>query len=246
MFDKKCVYKLRNMSNFSRDDLMRAMQTCQGSKIVGDATFKARLNSLLNDGRIARIGRNAYIVPEQHMRQYHYAYSDLSNDVANLIIKKHPFLTFSIFELVQLNEFVNHQLAHNVVFVSVESNLGDFVFETLKEAFPGRVLINPTLDLFHQYWMDNVIVIRKLASEAPKGNKQSWHTRLEKLLVDLMSDPLLMDSISQGELPGIYEEAFSRYVIDESHLFRYAKRRTADKRIKQFIHEKTMIKLRIS
>lgn len=246
MYNAECIDRLSNRSYFSRDDVKKAMQSCQGDSIVGDAAFKARFQRLLHDGLIVRVGRNAYVVPAQHVRQYYYAYSDQSNEVAALIARKHPYLTFSIFELVQLNEFLNHQLAHNVVFVSVESKLGDFVFETLKEVYPGRVLINPTPDIFHQYWTDDMIVIGRLASEAPKGNIQSWHTKLEKLLVDLMSDPLLMASISRDELPGIYEEAFQRYVIDESHLFRYAKRRTADKRIKQFIHEKTTVKLRIS
>ena len=246
MCNAECVNRLGSKSYFTRDDVKMAMQSCQDESVIGDAAFKARFQRLLEDGYIARIGRNAYVIPAQHVRQYQYTYSDLSNDVAALIANKHLYLTFSIFELVQLNEFVNHQLAHNVIFVSVESNLGDFVFETLKEAYSGRVLINPTPDIFHQYWSDDMIVIGKLTSESPKGNIQRWHTKLEKLLVDLMSDPLLMDSISQDELPGIYEEAFQRYVIDESHMFRYAKRRTADKRIKQFIHEKTTVKLRIS
>lgn len=246
MYNAKCIDSLRGRRHFAREDAMRAMQSCEGSQAIGSATFNARFQRLLKDGCIARIGRNTYIVPNQHVQQYHYAYSELSNKVADLIIQEHPKLAFSVFELVQLNEFVNHQLAHNVVFISVESKLGSFVFETLREAYPGRVLINVKPDMFHQYWSSDMIVIGKLTTEAPKGIDKSWHTRLEKLLVDLIADPLLTGSISEGELPGIYEEAFKRYVIDESQMFRYAKRRTAEQRLKRYLDEKTSVKLRIA
>lgn len=73
----------------------------------------------------------------------------------------------------------------------------DFVFDSLKEKYQGKVLINPTVDIYHQYWSDNMIVIIKLTTEAPKGKKESWHTRLEKILVDIMSEPLLIASISE-------------------------------------------------
>ncbi len=247
MVNAECIDRLRGRSYFTRDDVKRAMQSCQDNvKVIGDAAFKARLQRLLREGNIARTGRNAYVVSAQRAQQYQYAYSDLSNDVAAHIAGKHPYLAYSIFELVQLNEFVNQQLAQNAVFVSVESKLGDFVFDTLKEAYPGRVLIYPTPEMFHRYWTNDMIVIVKLTSESPKGIIRSWHTGLEKLLVDLMSDPLLIGLVSRDELPGIYEEAFRKYVIDESRMFRYARRRTADERIRQFIYEKTAVKLRLS
>ena len=89
-----------------------------------------------------------------------------------------------------------------------------------------------------------MIVINKLTTEAPKSDGIPWHTRLEKLLVDAVADPLLRDSVSESEFPTIFEDAFSMYVIDESCLFRYAARRAVDKKIKELISEKTNITLR--
>ena len=105
------------------------------------------------------------------------------------------------------------------------------------------MLINPTVDIYHQYWSDNMIVIIKLTTEAPKGKKESWHTRLEKILVDIMSEPLLIASISEAEYPRIYMDAFERYIIDKNCLIRYANRRKSTKKIQKFIHEKTNINL---
>ena len=90
-----------------------------------------------------------------------------------------------------------------------------------------------------------MIVIQKMTTEAPKRKKDPWKARLEKLLVDLLTEPLWLESIGESELPTIYEDAFARYVIDESCLFRYAARRNAEKKIRTFITEKTTITLRI-
>jgi len=154
-------------------------------------------------------------------------------------------LEFSILELIQLNEFMIHQIAHNVLFLYVESAIMDFIFDTMKDFYHGKVLINPTLEIYDRYWSDNVIIISRLITEAPKSPIISWHTRLEKLLVDIVSDSLILASISESEYPHIYEDAFSMYVVDESCLFRYAKRRNSDKKIRKLIEENTNIELRL-
>ena len=59
-----------------------------------------------------------------------------------------------------------------------------------------------------------------------------------------MTAPLLQESVSESEYVAIFDGAFTRYVIDESCLFRYAKRRAADIKIKRFIKEKTTRTLR--
>ena len=211
---------------------------------AGDESLRKKLHEMLNAGAIVRVGRNTYCVPGQDVRRYEYTYSDTSNDVARTIIEKYPYIDFILFELLQLNEFVNHQLAHNTIFVSVESDIMDFVFDTLKEAYTGKVLLNPSVEVFHQYWVDNMIVIMKMITETPRGIKQKWHARIENILVDLMSVPLLQESISESEYEAVFENAFTRYVVNESCLFRYARRRAAEKRIKRFIKEKTGIILK--
>ena len=90
-----------------------------------------------------------------------------------------------------------------------------------------------------------MIVVRNLLTESPKGKKKVWHTDLEKMLVDIFSENPIKAMFSESEYPAIYEEAFGSYVIDESQMFRYAKRRKSDGRIKKFIQEKTNVKLRL-
>ena len=228
---------------FSREDLLSAMKNC-GLDISG-ANFKAKLQKLLVNGKIARVGRNAYYVPQAGVSEYSYECSERGRNIVGCIEERHPYLKFTIFELVQFNEFVNHQLAHNTIFVYVDGDAADFVFDTLKGCYPGKVLLNPTIREYHKYWYDDMIVINRLISEAPKNRKIKWQSRIEKILVDLMADNLLQGIMSPAELPAIYEGVFQQYIVDESSLFRYAKRRSAEKKIRQFIAKKTNVTLRL-
>ncbi len=247
MFEKRILSYylelLKNKESFSRAELMNAMQTKENP--ISEAYFKAKLQKMLKNEEIIRVGRNAYCVAKDGVSIYSYDYCDESKEIVNTIQNKFPYLNYTIMDFVQLNEFVNHQLAHNVIFLSVEGNLGDFVFDELKKEYPGKVLINPTPKIYHQYWYDGMIVIGKLVTEAPMGKVEKWNTRLEKLLVDIMTNSILISSISESELPNIYEEAFNKYVVDESCMFRYAKRRGAEKKIRDFIKNNTNVQLRM-
>lgn len=241
MTDINYLQLLCNESSFNRAQLQEAMKVC--GQELSEASFKKRLQELLKQQQIVRVGRNAYRVARNHIAHYHFDYSDSVVALSDIIKDNFPYLDYSIFELRQLNEFLNHQLAHNTVFLSVESDVISFVFEALKEFFNGQVLISPTIDLFNQYWTDNMIVLIKRVTEAPKGTDELWHSRIEKILVDLITEPLIQDSISESELSSIFEDAFHRYVVDESCLFRYARRRGADKELKEFIQTNTSVQL---
>jgi hypothetical protein len=240
--DTEYLKILERKDSFSRAELLAAVK--EYGIQISDSMFKVVLKKLIDAEKIIRVGRNAYCVNEGNRRGYEYRYSELACSIAEQIKADFPYLSFSIFELVQLNAFVNHQIAHNVVFVSVESDLGNFVFDKLKEKYPGKVLIYPSIEIYHQYWYDDMIVIQKLVSEAPAGSKEKWHTRIEKMLVDIFVDDIQKESFSESELVGIYEDAFARYAIDESCLFRYAKRRGTQQRLKEYLMTNTNVKLR--
>lgn len=151
---------LNNRVSFNRTGLMDAFVS--DGICMSPSVFKKELNKLLDEGKIARVGRNEYCIPVNGEASYDYSYSQLAEDVSDIMKTNHPFLEFSITELIQINAFVNYQIAHNTLFVSVEDDLKEFVFETLKGKYPGKVLLNPSVELFHQYWTENMIVIQKL------------------------------------------------------------------------------------
>lgn len=215
----------------------------QNGYTLGEASFKQDLYQMVSEGKIARAGRDAYFVLPENLKQYHYDHSEKAGKIAGLLTDYHPYLLFTIFELVQVNEFVNHLLAHNILYVSVSKDVGAAVYDTLRQA-DQWVLLQPSQEIYHQYWDDDMIVINRLVSETPMTDAPKWSPRLEKILVDLMADKLIHESVSESELAGIYEAAFDRYVIDESALFRYARRRHAADKIKALIENDTKIELR--
>ena len=240
---EKCYYDgLLDVTRFTRKELLESFR--MAGYMLSEASFYKKVEELVKNGQIIRVGRNVYSLPDNKRLIYEYEYSELAEEVAQEIAQQYPYVNFSIFEFVQLNDFVNHLVAHNVIFLSVEAEVMDFVFETMRDKYPGKVLIHPTVEIYHQYWSDNMIVLGKLTTEAPKGHKASWHTRLEKLLVDIMAEPLLLASISRAEYPHIYEDAFDRYIVDENGLFRYASRRKVTKKITELIRKETDIVLR--
>lgn len=224
---------LAGMPAFCFEEFYRICQNNGCS--LGEAGMRKRLQRLLKDEVIARVGWNVYCIPQNGIGQYFHAYSDEAAHIAQIITDSFPSVEFAIFELRQLNEFVNHLLPRNVLFLSVENEVSEFVFETMKSHFPGRVLLTPTLENYHRYWYDGMIVINRLITEAPKDRNTRWHTPIEKLLVDLVADPLLRSSVSESEYPLIFENAFARYIINKSRLLRYAKRRSTESQIDDFI-----------
>ena len=127
----------------------------------------------------------------------------------------------------------------------VHATTNEIPFERLKKEYEGNILINPTEEDFFNYRREDMIVVRNLLTESPKWKKEVWHTGLEKLLVDIFSEKLIKAMFSESEYPAIYETAFNSYVVDESQMFRYAKRRKSADKIKKFIQEETDAKLRL-
>jgi hypothetical protein len=77
-------------------------------------------------------------------------------------------------------------------------------------------------------------------TDAYKGNKKLC---LVKLLVDLFSLKLVGHLLQRAEYPAIFEEAFSKFLIDEKKMLRYARRRSLEKDVLYFIDHKTNIML---
>ena len=130
MDDNRVLGLLGSYPVFGRQEVWDVLN--EGSSSYSPNTANALLQRFLKAHQVARIGRNKYTVADSSLERYVHQYSELANDIAGMIVQNHPLLDFAIFELIQLNRFVNHQIAHNVVFVSVEGDLGDYVFDTLK------------------------------------------------------------------------------------------------------------------
>lgn len=196
-------------------------------------------------GGFLRIARNRYVSTACGMTRYEWAYSEDATNIASEIRAGTADLRFSVFEIRQLNEFVTHLYGQNTIFVSVADRTADFVFSNLQLTHVGKILLRPSAEELYRYQLDGTIVLLDLPTEAPGCSQLNWSCGIEKWMVDLFAEPLLRSMVSPAELPNVLNMAFSRYAVNESALFRYAKRRNADAEIRNFIAEQTTVRLRM-
>ena len=229
------------------DGTCTRQQILHAARIV-DPSFKETqlrylMGTLHDSALIVRVGRNQYKKVEKEPKKSVFtgAYSDAAVQVIGYMQEQFPILSYRVWELSWLNEFFNHQLAHNQIFVDVEKYGCDFVFSALVEKFPGRVLLRPKAQEILQYGNDDGIIIDRLVTEAPKSDGKSHQVPLEKLIVDLFANKSLM--LSKGDYPSAIEMMFSKYRIDQVAMLRYAQRRNKVKEVFGFLRGKTTVEL---
>ncbi|MCK9341379.1 MAG: hypothetical protein M0P37_06470, partial [Synergistaceae bacterium] len=154
----------------SRQQILRAARIVEPS--FKETQFRYLMGTLLNSALIVRVGRNQYqkVGKEPKKSIFTGKYSHAALQVIDYMQKQFPLLSYRVWELSWLNEFFNHQLAHNKIFVEVENDGCDFVFSALVEKFPGRVLHRPKAQEILHYGTDDGIIIDRLVTEAPKSN----------------------------------------------------------------------------
>lgn len=205
------------------------------------------LSELKREQKISSVGRGAYVrmTGRNKKEEYFYKHLETYQKIEQAVSREFPLVEFQMWEIYQMNEFVSHLFGKNTIFVDVENLCEDPVFEMLHDSF-SDVLFCPTKDMYYkQRGKDDTVVVQKLISEAPKPI--TGHSApLEKLLVDLFSKKLTGKLISRSEYQRIYEDAFSKYRIDEIKMLRYARRRHLETEVKTFLKENTSVALKYS
>ena len=220
--------------SFTRQEYYRTV--AEGSGKISEDALAYSLRKDLSEGRILRVGWNRYSF-QGSKKIYTHTYSDEACDVAGKIITEYPDAEFQIFELVQLNEFVNHLYAHNTIFLFVENDLIDYVFDSLRQPCFGRLMIKPDITDYYRYLADDQVVLLRLPSGSPRGNQEKWQSRIEKILVDITVDKLVSNIIPESEFETVFREASERYFIDAKTMFSYARRKGATVKLKQVLQK---------
>ncbi len=206
-----------------------------------ETSYRWVVYNLIHSGLITKIDNNIFI--KGYKKKYTYGYIGTKHhQIIDYFDKELPNISAVIYEATMLNEWLNHQLARNVIFVEVNKDYAEIIFDKLRTDIQSNLLINPKKDEFTRYVEPDSIVILNLITQAPT-NKRSHEIKLEKFIVDLFSEPILKALFSESEMAPMLESMFYQYVIEQKKLFAYAKRRKCDQRIKQFIRQNTTITL---
>lgn len=218
------LVSLKDDRTYTRNDLIKAFR--KYNKELNDTTFRWMLYYMLLHNRLFRVGYDEYTTSEQRvLPEYRPVYTEDVFKVKNLLENRYPELSFVMFESVALNEFLNHQIAQNTVYVQVEKDMSSFIFDILKQELGGMVLYKPNRKEFSRYWTRDCVVVLELISQAPLSSAQPHEITMEKMLVDIIADKSIEATYSPAELPGIFRNIKKQYKVDVKKMNRYAGRR---------------------
>lgn len=168
---------------------------------------------------------------------YRPAYSDLAAKLISQVSDKHPSVRFTVFETALMNDFLNHLVALNTVFIQAEKDVSIFVFRHLRELGYAHLLYKPKKADYALYWEKDCIVVTDMISEAPLSASAPHEICLEKMLVDMYCDKLISSAYSKSEYPEVLRQAMETYHIESTKMMRYARRRGREDEMKKILEE---------
>lgn len=230
----------------SRKDILKLVWESEPEFREGQ--LKRLLAYMIETSKIEHVGRNKYrrTIDTVNLARYENRYSEIALQIISIMKEDFPLVEYRVWELSWLNEFVNHQLGCNYIFLEVEKDGCEFVFERIISEFKGKVLLKPDRNQILRYGSNDSIIIDRLISESPKGKREPYNLAIEKLIVDLFSNKRLQEMISLGDYPTALENIFTIYEVDQVKMFRYARRRNKETQLREFLKNKTKVELKVS
>ena len=228
--------KLKVGHRYSHQDLIKLLENDYPQ--MRESSYHWAVCGMLKSGNITRIARNAYVVQNERGKPlYRPAYSDLAAKIIRQVSDKYPSVRFTVFETALMNDFLNHLVAQNTVFIQVEKDISIFVFRFLQELGYEHLLYKPKKEDYALYWEKDCIVVTDMISEAPLSASAPHEICLEKMLVDMYCDKLISAAYSKSEYPQVLQQAMETYRIESTKMMRYAKRRGREDEIKEILEE---------
>lgn len=220
--------------NYPRRELLSWMEKAKpGLSLSG---YHWAVTQLIKNGAIIRTGHDEYSLKDQRsLRNFIPHYSEEAAVLMEKISKKFPYVSFTVFETVLMNNFLNHLIAQNTIFLQVERESSIYIFRYLQDEGIPRLMYKPSKEDFRLYWEAGTVVVIDLVTESPLCPARPHDMTLEKMLVDMCAEKLIAATFSKAELPNVFELANDEYVIDKTKMTRYARRRNKEDEIRKYL-----------
>lgn len=197
---------------------------------------------MVKTGILTRVGRGKFLIGNR--KNYIPEIQAKLKTLNNKIIKQFPFLDYCLWSSSFYNEFMHHQPGKFYLIVEVEKDATESIFFFMKEN-KYSVFLDPTKELLNRYVPDEkeTWIVKSLVTEAPTQNINGIQTTtIEKLLVDLFCDTLILNAQQGAERDIIFDNAILKYTVNENRMLRYANRRRKKVELSNYL--KTIAKLR--
>ncbi|HHT55323.1 MAG TPA: hypothetical protein GX012_02045 [Acholeplasma sp.] len=225
--------KYKNKKFIFKEDLENDIKKQYGYK--KDSSVRWKIHELEKSKTITKINNthfyNGYLKPFEPALES----KELMN-IKKTLTEKYSSLEIVVFESSLLNEWINHQVSKNIIFVQVEKYYTENIFNYLKENTNVKILFEPSKDDFYRYAENNTVVVTSIVTRSPR-NLKNYTIKLEKLIVDIFSSDLIQEFISSSEFDSLIETLFTKYKINIKTTLSYAKRRLLDDRVYKYIED---------
>ncbi|MBP3870645.1 MAG: hypothetical protein J6E46_06690 [Faecalicoccus sp.] len=218
------LLKLSDEKMYSREELLRIYRKEYNN--LNESTFRWTLFNMLQKQQLFHYGYDSYVtVKPDALPAYKPYYSDRAVSLIRALDNKYPNLSFVVFESILLNEFLNHQIAQNTIYVQVEKDVSAYIFDCLRDAYPDTVILyKPSKKEFEKYWVKNCIVVLDLISQCPVSKLTPHEVLIEKLMVDMVAEKSISLTFSPSEISSVYKNIKRSFHVDIRKLNRYASR----------------------
>ena len=116
MWIDQAMSKLSNEKSYHRDDLFQIFGI--EKEDLTDSAFRWTLYNLLQEGHLFRADYDTYVTKRPAvLPAYKPVYSDTAGHMLSLLAERFSELSFVVFESTLLNEFLNHQIAQNTIYI---------------------------------------------------------------------------------------------------------------------------------
>lgn len=234
--------RFSGMETISRQSLKDFYQ--QFSPQLKETTFRWMLYELKKMGLLKSLDRGVFALSDgPALPVYTPAFAQNTKTLYKKISGKHPFASLCLWETQWLNEFMLHQPGKSLTVVEVESEAAEAVFHTLKESYRNVFLFPSRQDFeYYIYSAPGSIVIKKLVSQSPLQTVSGIRTaKLEKLLVDLVTDSDFFYPYQGNERITLFRNAFSQYRLSLKTLYRYAQRRKCRQELEDYLQQNQIL-----
>lgn len=219
---------------FNREDLWIFFR--QFDPELKESNFAWRVFDLRKRNIIRDVKKGVYTLSTQHA--FEPALTDTVKSISKIIRQQYDAHFYNIWDTNWLNEFLELQTTTAMVVLEVEKGYMDSAFFTLKDNGFTETFIKPDENLIEKYVSEakHPVIIKPFLSRPPVQLIDGIIVpTLEKVLVDIYCDDQIYYAFQGNQLQHIYRNATTKYSLNFSKLFNYAKRRSREDEIKNLL-----------
>src|SRR5579859_1288393 len=236
--EQKLIQFFKGKADFSREELFDYFQREEG--VLNENTFGWRIYDLKKKDILQEKGRGRYTFLKKPV--YVPPVDGQVSRLAAIFHENFKDISYCTWNISWLNEFTVHQFTVEYHLFETEKDLLEsFGHHLLAQGYQNIVLPAYARPQFNIFNTNDPVVLCPLITRAPvqktNGEKRNslYLPTLEKILVDIYQNDFLFHFIQGAEMERIFEAALSRYAINYTKLFSYAKRRGKEVELRDFL-----------